>query len=74
MRELALMADARARFEWGIASSQMSLMANLQRDPKKGKPFRPSDFNPFAPKEPKIVLRGADMKDALMAAFVRRRQ
>ena len=49
----------------------MALMANLQRDPKKGQPFKASDFNPFAPKEKKIVLRGADMKDALMAAFVR---
>lgn len=67
------MADAKARFEWGIASSVMALMANLQRDPKKGKPLKPSDFNPFVPEPPKIVLRGADMKDALMAAFVRRR-
>ena len=67
------MADGRAKFEWGIASSQMALMANLQRDPKKGQPFKPADFNPFAPKERKIVLRGQDMKDALMAAFVRRR-
>ena len=67
------MADGRARFEWGIASSQMALMANLQRDPKKGQPFKASDVNPFAPKEKKIVLRVADMKDAHMAAFVRRR-
>ena len=67
------MADGRARFEWGIASSQMALVANLQRDPKKGQPFKPSDFNPFATKEQKIVLRGKDMKDALVAAFVRRR-
>ena len=67
------MADGRAKFEWGIASSQMALVANLQRDPKKGQPFKPSDFNPFATKEQKIVLRGKDMKDALVAAFVRRR-
>ena len=67
------MAEAKAKFEWGIASSVMSLLANLNRDPKKGKPLKPSDFNPFAPAPPKIVLRGADMKDALMAAFVRRR-
>ena len=67
------MADGRAKFEWGIPSSQMALVANLQRDPKKGQPFKPSDFNPFATKEQKIVLRGKDMKDALVAAFVRRR-
>ena len=68
------MADGRARFEWGVASSVMSLLANLQRDPKKGKPFKPSDFNPFTPEPPKVVLRGRDMKDALIAAFVRRRK
>lgn len=68
------MADGRAKFMWGIASSQMALLANLNRDPKKGKPFKPSDFNPFTPAPPKIVLRGADMKDALVSAFVRRRQ
>ena len=68
------MADGRARFEWGIASSQMALMANLQRDPKKGQPFKASDFSPFAPKEKKIVLRGEDMKDALISAFCGRRR
>ena len=65
------MAEGRAKFLWGIASSQMALMANLNRDPKKGKPFRPSDFNPFAPEPPKIVLRGEEMKAALKAAFCR---
>ena len=40
------MADGRAKFEWGIASSMMALLANLNRDPKKGKQFKPSDFNP----------------------------
>ena len=67
------MAEARAKFEWGVASSAMALLANLNRDPKKGKPFKPSDFNPFTPAPPKVVLRGAEMKEALKAAFVRRR-
>ena len=49
----------------------MALMANLNRDPKKGKPFRPSDFNPITPEPPKIVLRGEEMKAALKAAFCR---
>ncbi len=46
-------------------------LANLNRDPKKGKPFRPSDFNPFTPQPPKIILRGEEMKEALKAAFCR---
>ena len=65
------MADGRAKFEWGIASSLMALLANLNRDPKKGKQFKPSDFNPFTPEPPKVVLRGAEMKEALKAAFCR---
>lgn len=71
MRELGLMAEGRAKFEWGITSSQMALLANLNRDPKKGKPFRPSDFNPFTPQPPKIILHGEEMKEALKAAFCR---
>ena len=66
------MAESRGRFAWGIASSVMALMVNLQRDPRKGQPVRPSDFNPFAPKSPKPILRGAEMKEALKAAFVRK--
>jgi hypothetical protein len=26
----------------------MALMANLQRDPKKSRPLKPADFNPYA--------------------------
>lgn len=65
------MAEGRARFAWGIASSQMALLANLNRDPRRGKPFRPSDFNPFSPEPPRVVLRGEEMKEALKAAFCR---
>jgi hypothetical protein len=41
LRELGLMAEGLAKFEWGITSSQMALLSNLNRDPKKGKPFKP---------------------------------
>lgn len=67
------MAEGRGRFEWEIASSLMALEANIARDPKKGQAFSPSDFNPFAPKAPKIVLRGEEMKEALKAAFCKPR-
>jgi len=26
----------------------MALLANLQRDPKKSRPLKPADFNPYA--------------------------
>lgn len=42
------MAEARQRDEWTRTASVMALVANTQRDPKKGRPFRPGDFDPFA--------------------------
>jgi hypothetical protein len=42
------MAEARSRADWAQVSSLMALLANCNRDPKKGRPFRPSDFDPYA--------------------------
>lgn len=41
------MAEARQRDEWARTSSLMALLANANRDPKKHRPFKPSDFDPF---------------------------
>jgi hypothetical protein len=41
------MADARNRAEWGRAASIMALIANVNRDPKKSRAFKPADFDPF---------------------------
>ncbi len=65
------MVEGRGRFEWGRTSSLMALAANLARDPRRGRAAVPSDFNPFAPKERRPILRGAEMKEALVAAFCR---
>jgi len=43
------MAEARAKERWAHTSSLMALIANAHRDPKKGRAFRPDDFNPYAP-------------------------
>ena len=40
------MAEARVRDQWARTSSVMALIANTHRDPRKGKPFKPSDFAP----------------------------
>ncbi len=48
------MADGRQRSEWSRISAQMALIANTQRDPKKTRAFRPSDFDPFARSTPVI--------------------
>lgn len=42
------MAEACQRDRWGRTSSLMALVANCHKDPKKGRPARPTDFNPFA--------------------------
>lgn len=44
------MAEARQRESWSRTASVMALLANTQRDPRKTRPFRPSDFDPFAAK------------------------
>jgi len=42
------MAEARSRDEWSRTSSLMALLANCNRDPKKTRAYRPSDFDPFS--------------------------
>ncbi len=44
------MAEARGRERWAHTSSVMALIANVNRDPKKGRAFRPADFDPHAPR------------------------
>jgi len=52
------MAEARSKAEWGRTASLMSLLANVNRDPKKHRPFRPGDFDPHEAKEPEVRLKG----------------
>ncbi|OQA79896.1 MAG: hypothetical protein BWY31_04138 [Lentisphaerae bacterium ADurb.Bin242] len=47
LRELVRMAEGRGKLEWGQTSSLMALVANVLRDPKKGKISKPADFNPY---------------------------
>jgi hypothetical protein len=42
------MAEARMKDEWSRTSSLMALIANVNRDPKKTRAFKPRDFDPFA--------------------------
>ncbi|MBM4020562.1 MAG: hypothetical protein FJ288_19965 [Planctomycetes bacterium] len=41
------MAEARGRANWAQTSTVLALIANVNRDPKKTRAFRPADFNPF---------------------------
>ena len=42
------MAEGGDRQRWNHTSQLLALIGNANRDPKKGRPFRPSDFNPYA--------------------------
>lgn len=44
------MAEGRQKEAWGRTSTVLALIANVNRDPKKHRAFRPDDFNPFAPR------------------------
>jgi len=48
LRELLAMAEARVKDEWTRTSSLMALIANVHRDPKRTRAFKPADFDPFA--------------------------
>ena len=43
------MAEGHGRDEWGRMSVLCALIGNANRDPKKGRAFNPSDFDPFGP-------------------------
>ena len=40
------MAETRVKHQWAHTSSLMALIANAHRDVKKGRPFKPADFDP----------------------------
>ena len=53
LRELVDMTQARQRDAWNHTASVMALLANVNRDPKKGRPFKPADFHPSPSKKAK---------------------
>ena len=66
------MAEARGRDNWAHPSALMALVANVNRDPKKGRPFKPADFDPYAARakrdEAIEVTDMAVLKDAFTKA------
>lgn len=63
------MAEARGRDNWAHTSAVLALVANVNRDPKKTRAYRPADFDPYAQhdrrlrtvadKESLVILREA---------------
>jgi hypothetical protein len=42
------MAEGHGRQQWMHTSVLCALIANAHRDAKRGRPFKPEDFNPYA--------------------------
>jgi hypothetical protein len=63
------MAEGRSRQAWEHTSALLSMLANVNRNPKKrSKPFSPAEFNPFGQRRrhtgPKLRMR--DVKDMVI--------
>jgi hypothetical protein len=61
LRELLWMFEGACREHWGHTSNLMALIANANRDPKKGKPFKATDFNLYHDKRKAAII--ADTKE-----------
>jgi hypothetical protein len=70
------MAQAAARERWAHTSAVLALLANCNRDPKKTRAFKPSDFDPYAGSQApaQAIEVGKDNIGTLKAAFVGRKR
>jgi hypothetical protein len=68
------MAQAAARERWARTSAVLALIANVNRDPKKTRPFKPLDFDPYA--APQAPAQGIEVNsetiEMLKSAFLER--
>jgi len=55
------MGEARLQNEWAHTSSLLALIANVNRDPKKARAFKPADFNPHSKPDPDAPKPMADI-------------
>ena len=63
------MAEARSRAAWAHTSSVLAMLANVNRDPKRTRAFRPEDFDPHSRKDKPVVMKGRSI-DILRIVFV----
>lgn len=65
------MAEGRGREKWAHTSMICALIANANRDPKRSRPFKPADFDPFAQDDRRTILADKQslsiLKEALEA-------
>lgn len=64
------MAEARGRDNWAHTSAVLALVANVNRDPKKTRAYKPSDFDPYSARDKRDeaieVTDMAVLKDAFL--------
>jgi hypothetical protein len=63
------MGEARSEQAWAHTSSVLALLANLHRDSKKTRAFKPADFNPHM-RKPKPISQNTGI-GVLKQVFVR---
>ncbi|OHB56828.1 MAG: hypothetical protein A2Y07_06870 [Planctomycetes bacterium GWF2_50_10] len=64
------MAQGRGRDAWSRTSALMALIANVNRDPKKTRAFKPSDFDPYADKKQGRIVVNKENISVLRNLFI----
>ncbi len=74
LRQLLWMAEGLGRERWAHTSLICALIANTHRDPRKQKPVKPDDFNPYVTRSQRaeVIEVTADSIGLMRAAFVGR--
>ena len=67
------MAEARGREAWAHTSAILALIANVNRDPKRTRPFKPSDFDPYARQTGEVIEVNRENIGNLKQAFLGRK-
>ncbi|MBI5725922.1 MAG: hypothetical protein HZA50_18325 [Planctomycetes bacterium] len=63
------MAEARSRDRWAHTSSLLAMLANVNRDPKKCRAFRPEDFDPHERQKKPLIVKNEGI-DILKKVFI----
>jgi len=67
------MAEGHGRDAWSRMSVLLALTANANRDPKKHRAFKPSDFDPFGRSPGEMIEVNRENIGTLKQAFVGRK-
>jgi hypothetical protein len=70
LRELIAMTQARQEDNWNHTAAAMALLANVHRDPKRGRAFKPADFHPAMTKREKTHPRPVKGEIGMLKIFL----